>query len=311
MWGDRDQGIWNQRQPTVRGYRRGISRPIGCEGIGLHSGAAVSMRFVPAETGSGIVFHRADIGVTIPARYDYVVDTQLSTTLGIGEHRIGLVEHVMAALAGLGVDDVRVEVNGPELPILDGSAAEFAFLLSCAGIIESDMPLSTLDVLRPVQVFDGNITAELHPLSAGEPAFPMALTIDFADVAIGRQHLALTMDAEQFSRELAQARTFTLATEIKALRAAGLAQGGSLANAIVVENGNVVNPEGLRWPDEFVRHKMLDVVGDLALACAPIRGRFTGERTGHRMNNRLLRALFADANNYRIVAPAPVLAAVA
>jgi UDP-3-O-[3-hydroxymyristoyl] N-acetylglucosamine deacetylase len=311
MWRERDQMMRNQSLSAMRGYRRRIARPIGCEGIGLHSGTPVAMRFVPSETGSGIVFHRTDIGVSIPARYDYVVETQLSTTIGIGEHRIGLVEHVMAALAGLGIDDVRVEVNGPELSILDGSAAEFAFLLTCAGIIESDMPRSTLDVLRPVRVIDGNVMAELHPVSSGEPSFPLALTIDFADAAIGRQHLALTLDAEMFRHDLAPARTFTLAAEIKALRAAGLAQGGSLANAIVVEAGQVVNPEGLRWPDEFVRHKMLDVVGDLALAGTPIRGRFIGERTGHRMNNRLLRALFADANNYRITTPAPVLAAVA
>ena len=311
MWRDRNQLMGEQSRDASRAFRRGIARPIGCEGIGLHSGLAVAMRFVPTEPGSGIYFHRTDIGAKIPARFDYVVDTKLSTSLGANGQHIGLVEHVMAALAGLGIDDVGVEVNGPELPILDGSAAEFAFLLTCAGIIESDVPCSTLTVLRPVRVIEGNVMAELHPVAAHEPGFPMALTIDFADPAIGRQHLALSLDAEQFRHELARARTFTQAAEIKALHAAGLARGGSLANAIVVEQGQVLNPEGLRWADEFVRHKMLDVVGDLALAGAPIRGRFIGERTGHRMNNRLLHALFADANNYRMTTPAPAFAAVA
>jgi len=296
--------------------RRGIAAAIGCEGVGLHSGMTARMRFVPAEPGSGILFHRTDVGVIIPARHDYVIQTRLCTMIGDParpDATVSTIEHVMAAVAGLGIDDLLVEIDGPEVPILDGSAGEFAFLLRCAGIVETDGPTRAIEILRPVRVADGLASAELHPSNSDDFGFPMALAIDFPDAAIGRQAISLDLDDEIFCSELARARTFTRAADIEAAREAGLARGGNLANAIVVDGERVLNQEGLRWEDEFVRHKLLDVVGDLALAGAPIVGRFLGARTGHRLNNFLLRTLFADQANYRMInlAPAPALAAVA
>lgn len=286
--------------------RRTLKAPIGCVGVGLHSGARVSLRLVPARAGSGIVFRRTDIGVDIPARFDHVADTRLCTVLS--EHadgsgaRIATVEHVMAALAGAGVHDAVVEVDAAETPVLDGSAANFLFLLDCAGIGPASgfvAPLA-IEVLRPVRVSDGAGFAELTPNR--DAALDLSLSIDFAAAAIGRQALSLRLSPEGFRAELARARTFTLLSEIEALRCAGLALGGSLENAVVVDGARVLNPSGLRAPDEFVRHKLLDAVGDLALAGAPLRARFAGHRSGHALNNRLVRALFADAANWRLVA---------
>lgn len=285
--------------------RRTLKAAIGCVGIGLHSGARVSLQLAPAAPGSGIVFRRTDLGVEIPARFDHVADTRLCTVLsqyadGSGA-RIATVEHVMAALAGAGVDDAIVEVDAAETPVLDGSAASFVFLLDCAGITAAgsyDQP-AAIEVLRPVRVAEGDGFAELAPNDTD--ALDLALSIDFAAAAIGHQALALRLSPSVFRAELARARTFTLVGEIEALHRAGLALGGSLDNAVVVDGARVLNPSGLRAPDEFVRHKMLDAVGDLALAGSPLRARFTGHRSGHALNNRLLRALFADRRNWRAV----------
>ncbi|MDD2877080.1 MAG: UDP-3-O-acyl-N-acetylglucosamine deacetylase [Acidiphilium sp.] len=296
--------------------RRGLKSAIGCSGVGLHSGAAVSLWLVPGVPGEGIAVRRVDLpgAPVVAARWDRVADTRMCTVLADParpEVRVGTVEHVMAALAGLGVDDALIEVDGPEFPILDGSAAEFAFLIECAGIAESDVPRETIEIMRPVRVVDGAGYAELRPAGAGDDGFAMALAIEFAAGAIGRQNFKVDLTQERFISELARARTFTFADEVEALQAAGLARGGSLANAVVVDGARVVNPEGLRFADEFVRHKLLDVVGDLALAGAPIVGRFEGARTGHRINNMLLRAVFADAANYRMAGGMTELAAVA
>lgn len=278
-----------------------LKAPIGCVGIGLHSGQRVSLTFRPAPVDHGIVFRRTDLGVDITARFDRVVDTRLSTVLAEGDARIGTVEHVMAALTGCGIDNALVEVDGPEPPILDGSAAQFVFLLDCAGTIRQDTPRSAIEVRRTVRVSDGDAFAELRP---GGASLDMALSIDFAAPAIGRQALSLRLTAAAFRHELARARTFALLEEIDSLRAAGLAQGGSLQNAVVVDQARVLNPAGLLMPDEFVRHKLMDAVGDLALAGAPLRGRFIAHRSGHTLNNRLLQALFADHAAWREVAPA-------
>jgi UDP-3-O-[3-hydroxymyristoyl] N-acetylglucosamine deacetylase len=264
-------------------------------GVGLHSGRRVSLTLRPAVGGSGILFRRTDLGIDIPARFDRVADTRLCTALvaeDAPQARIGTVEHVMAALAGTGITDALVEVDGPEVPILDGSAAPFVFLIDCAGTVALPLAAPAIQVLRPVRVTDGEAFAELLP--ARESGFDAALTIDFPATAIGRQHLSLRITPANFRAALADARTFTLAEEISRLRAAGLAQGGSLSNAVVVDGPLVLNPGGLRRPDEFVRHKLLDAVGDLALAGAALSGRFVGHRSGHALNNRLLRALFAD-----------------
>ena len=287
--------------PTIQ---RTLKAPIGCVGVGLHSGRRVQLDLLPAPVGTGIVFRRTDLGVDIPARFDHVIDTRLCTVLGLPgrpEARVATVEHVMAALAGAGVHNAIVAVDGPEVPIHDGSSASALFLIDCAGIVEQGEFIPAIEVLRPVRVEQGEAFAELRPYPF---AFDMAMSIAFDAAAIGRQALTLRLTPDSFRTELARARTFTQASEVQQMRAAGLALGGSLDNAVVVDGATVLNPAGLRMRDEFVRHKLLDAVGDLALAGAPLRGRFVGHRTGHALNNRLLRALFADAANWRFL-PAP------
>lgn len=302
--------------PPDTGRRRTLKTAIGCVGTGVHSGRRVSLTLQPAPAGAGIRFRRTDIGIEVAAVFDNVVDTRLCTALGVsGDPRrsIATVEHVMAALAGCGVDDATVEVDGPEIPILDGSAAPFVFLIDCVGVVAQPAgggALQAIEVLRPVRVQDGDgpdaAWAELAPPTTPRSGLEASLTIDFPATAIGRQSLSLRVSPRSFRAALADARTFTLAEEVAALRAAGLARGGSLSNAVVVDGPLVLNPGGLRRPDEFVRHKLLDAVGDLALAGAPLRGRFTGHRSGHGLNNRLLRAFFADAANWRFVPGLPV-----
>ncbi len=288
--------------------QRTVRTPIDCTGIGVHSGRRARLGIAPAPAGTGIVFRRSDIGADIPARFDHVVDTRLCTVLGDANDpavRVGTVEHLMAAFAGCGIDNAIVTVDGPEVPILDGSAAPFVFLLDCAGSVEQDAPRAEIEILRPVRVEDGAAFAELRP---GLGGFVMAMAIDFRAEAIGRQSLTLPLESGTFRRDLAPARTFTDATVVAQLHAAGLALGGSLDNAVVVDGAAVLNREGLRMTDEFVRHKLVDAVGDLALAGARLRGRFIGHRSGHALNNRLLRALFADPAAWRAT-PADTVAA--
>ncbi len=298
----------------VGSRQRSLRTTISCTGVGVHSGRRVTLSLRPAEVGTGILFRRTDIGVEFPARFDKVVDTRLCTVLGADDPavRLGTIEHLTAALAGCGVDNVVAEIDGPELPIHDGSAAPFVFLIDCAGIAEQDADRPEIEVLRPVRVEDGPAFAELRPAAPGLGGFGMTLSIDFAAEAIGHQALSLRLTPRTFRRELATARTFTEAAAVAQLREAGLAQGGTLDNAVVVDGPRVLNPGGLRMADEFVRHKLVDAVGDLALAGAPLRGRFLAHRSGHTLNNRLLRALFADPSAWRLTTdPTPALSVAA
>ena len=283
------------RQQTLRSA-------IDCVGVGLHSGRRVRLTLRPAEPDSGIVIRRTDLGTEIPALFDRVADTRLCTLLaspGQPEAQVGTVEHVMAALAACGIDNAVLELDGPEMPVLDGSAAPFVFLIDCAGRERQGPARRTIEVLRPVRVEQGEAFAELRPAAPGALGMDLSLSIAFAAPAIGRQAFSLSLTEASFRAELAQARTFTQREEIEGLRAAGLARGGSLENAVVVDGAEVLNPGGLRMPGEFVRHKLLDAVGDLALAGAPLRARFAGHRSGHGLNNRLLRSLFADRGAWR------------
>jgi UDP-3-O-[3-hydroxymyristoyl] N-acetylglucosamine deacetylase len=298
--------------PVMTGYGFGLQRTlrsaISCVGVGLHSGRKVSLTLCPAPPDSGIVVRRTDLGIDVPARFDHVIDTRLCTTLGLPgrpDVRIGTVEHIMAALAGCGINNAVLEIDAPEMPILDGSAQDLVFLMDCAGIVEQDAGVEAIEVLRPVRVSHGEAYAELRP---GAYGFDMSASIAFEAAAIGRQALTLRLGPTVFRNRLARARTFTLVEEVDQLRAAGLARGGSLDNAVVVDGADVLNPGGLRMADEFVRHKLLDAVGDLALAGAVLRGRYVAHRPGHTLNYRLLRALFADVANWRF---APTTDAVA
>ena len=274
-------------------FQRTLKSPINCSGIALHSGDKVSMTLNPCEANSGIVFMRTDIasgGAEIPARWEQVVDTRMCTTIGNENGvRISTVEHLMAAFAGCGIDNAVVDIDGPEVPIMDGSAAPFVFLIECAGVVEQDQPRRIIRVLKTVSVEDGDSRASLMPGAHCS----LDVEIDFDCKAVSRQALSVGLVNGSFCKELARARTFGFLHEVEQLRAAGLAKGGSLDNAIVVSGDKVLNEDGLRYDDEFVRHKILDVVGDLYLAGGAVIGRFAGVRTGHTLNNALLQALFA------------------
>lgn len=274
--------------------RRSLQRPARFSGIGLHGGERVRATVHPAAPGTGLRFRtsgRAGAACETPARFDRVSDTRLCTRLGAEDGTsIGTVEHLMAALAGAGVDDALVVVEGGEIPIMDGSARDFLAGLADAGFEDrGDGPRRAIRILEPVEVVDGEKRARLEPA----PAFSLSFAIVFADPAIGAQSMTLPLAGNAFAEELADCRTFGHLAEVRQLRQLGLARGGGLENAVVVDRGRVLNPGGLRRPDEFVRHKMLDAVGDLALAGAPILGAYVAERAGHGMTNRLLHALFA------------------
>ena len=283
-----------ERQVTLR-------NAIGCTGVGLHGGRTVTLTLHPAGEDAGIVFRRTDLGIEVPARFDTVVDTRLCTVLAPASQpqaRVATVEHVMAALSACGIDNAVVALDGPEVPVLDGSSAPFMFLIECAGRSVQSAPRGVIEVLKPLRVEERGGFAELRPSHA--PGLSLSLSIEFAAAAIGRQAYSMRLSEDGFRRELADCRTFTLRQEIEAMRSAGLALGGTLDNAVVVDGASVLNPAGLRRPDEFVRHKMLDAVGDLALAGHPLRGVFIGHRSGHGLNNRLLRRLLADPTAWRL-----------
>lgn len=287
-------------------FQHTLGRPITGVGTGLHTGASISLTLAPAPAHHGIVFQRTDLPDAAPlcARYDNVLDTRLSTVIGQKDapsNRIATIEHLMAALHGCGIDNALICVDGPEVPVFDGSAADFVFLIDCAGRQIQDAPRQYLEVLRPVRVEHNGAYAELRP--AGVKNLHLSFDIDFAASAIGQQEFAVELTPHSFRQELARNRTFTLRQEIEALHKAGLARGGSLENAIVVDGDKILNPAGLRCPDEFIRHKIMDAVGDLYLAGAPLRGRFYGHRSGHSLNNQLLHALFADDAAWRFVPP--------
>ena len=272
--------------------QRTLKTSIDCSGVALHSGAKVSMTLHPADAGSGIVFKRTDItgkDAVIPATWDRVTDTRMCTTLGNDDGvTIGTVEHLMAALAGCGIDNALIELDGPEVPIMDGSSQPFVFLIECAGVVEQDATRRVIRVLKTVSINDGE--ARLSPGSH----LSLDFEIDFGDDLVSRQSLSIGVINGSFAKELAPARTFGFLHDVEALRAAGLAKGGSLDNAVVVSGDGVLNEGGLRYEDEFVRHKVLDAIGDLYLAGAAIIGKFQGVRSGHATNNALLKALFAD-----------------
>jgi UDP-3-O-[3-hydroxymyristoyl] N-acetylglucosamine deacetylase len=271
---------------------------IHCRGIALHSGLKTSLVLRPAPPDSGIVFRRIDKaggGAEIPARWEHAVASPLCTTITNGEGiSVATIEHLMAALAGCEIDNVLIEIDGPEVPIMDGSAEPFVFLLECAGRREQDAPRRAIKVLKPVTIGAPDKCVALLP----DHGFSVSFEIDFASKAIQRQDISLMLDGETFKSEICRARTFGFLHEVERMRAAGLARGGSLDNAVVISGDQVLNEGGLRYADEFVRHKVLDSLGDLYLAGAPLIGQFCGLRSGHDLNRRLLEALFARPDSW-------------
>jgi UDP-3-O-[3-hydroxymyristoyl] N-acetylglucosamine deacetylase len=291
------------RQTTLR-------EQIQIDGIGVHSGATVSVVLHPAEADTGICFLRSDQDhAEIPAIFRNVSSAELSTVIGDpAAGGVATVEHLMAAFHGLGVDNCLVEVDGPELPILDGSSAPFVAAIEQAGLASLDAPRRVIRILKPVVIETDRGVVELHPHERGQAdrGLRLEVEIDFDNALVGRQSCALDLDPAGFRREVARARTFGFMQDVSRLWAAGRALGASLDNTVVVGDDRILNPEGLRFANEFVRHKLLDAVGDLALAGAPIIGRFRSWRGGHRLNVALLQALFADPTAYAVVEPALV-----
>ncbi len=284
-----------------------LARTVDFKGVGLHSGAPARMSLRPAPAGHGIVFVRVDLrdAAPVPALWDAVVPSQLCTLLrGPDGTTISTIEHIMAALAGTGVHNVRIELDGPEVPILDGSSAAFVSGILGAGLSQQDAPLRAIRVLKPVEVRLGEAFARLVPADHLE----MEFAIDFADPAIGAQTKRLDLANGAFVRELMDSRTFCRRADVEAMQSNGLALGGTYFNAVVFDGDRVLSPGGLRHDDEPVRHKMLDAVGDLALAGAPLLARYVGNRAGHGMTNRLLRALFSDPTAWEWTDCSPDLA---
>ncbi len=278
-----------------------LKSPVVLEGTGLHSGKPARMVMRPASAEHGIWFRRTDIELgdtMIPALWDAVDRSPLCTRLvNVAGVSVSTVEHVMAALAGCGVHNALIEIDGPEVPILDGSAAPFVRAIMARGVQQQNAPVRAIEVLRPVTVEKDGARATLLPADR----LTIDFTIDFEDDAIGQQSKTLDMANGAFARELCDSRTFCRKADVDAMRENGLALGGTLTNAVVVDGDDVLSPGGFRHVDEAVRHKMLDALGDLALAGGPLLGRYVGERAGHALTNTLLRALFETPGAFRMV----------
>lgn len=292
--------ISNQKATQVL-RQKTLKTAINCSGIALHSGEKVTITLKPAEANTGIIFKRTDIagkGAEIAATYNNVVETMLCTKIGNDEGvTVATIEHLMAALSGCAIDNLIVEVNGPEMPVMDGSSAPFVFLIECAGTKELDAPRKAIRIEKAVSVEDKGRFAGYQPCKGSILDF----TIDFDNPAIARQDHTVHLGRGVFKETIARARTFGFLHEVEYMRSQGLARGGSLDNAVVVSADGVMNEDGLRYEDEFVRHKILDAIGDLALAGMPIIGRYTGVCSGHYLNNQLLRALMADQDAWSVV----------
>lgn len=280
-------------------FQHTVRTPALFAGIGVHTGEYARVSVRPAAAGAGLTFVRTDVhdrDNRIPVSWQAVCKTQLGTVItNASGVTVATIEHLMAALAMLGVDNAAIEVDGPEMPIMDGSALPFVRVLDRAGLRPQDAPRRHIEILETVEVVEGDKRAALTPADG----FEMAFEIRFDAAAIGVQAIDLAMDERAFREELADCRTFGFLRDVEALRAMGLARGGSLENCVVLDGDVVLNPEGLRRPDEFVRHKALDAIGDLYVLGAPILGRFEGVCAGHSLNNALVRALAARPDAWR------------
>ena len=293
-----------QTMTLFKNCEKTLQNSIPCVGIGLHSGQKIHMALKPAPVGTGVVFIRTDVtdkDNRIPAKYNNIVDTRMCSCLGNKDGVIvGTIEHLMGALNGLGVTNVLIEVDGPEVPLMDGSAADFVTLIECAGVLNQDEPLKAIKILKEISFDDGKGASVL--LCPADEGLEMNFMIDFPESkVIGRQEYSIDLTEKNFKDSIAYARTFCQAKDIEMLRSMGLAKGGSLENAIVVDGNKILNPEGTRSENEFVVHKTLDAVGDLYQVGMPIIGHFEGIKSGHMHTNMLLRQLMADKTAYEVV----------
>ncbi|CAN5334972.1 UDP-3-O-acyl-N-acetylglucosamine deacetylase [soil metagenome] len=289
-------------------HERTIVAPAICAGVGVHTGQRVRLAIRPAAADTGIIFVRTDItdrDNRIPVSGDAVIDARLNTMIeNAAGVRLSTIEHLMAAFCALGISNAIVEVDGPELPILDGSALQFVQLLDRAGFRRQSNPVRYIEILEPIRISDGDKHAALLPCDRYE----MRFEIDFDNAVIGNQVVDFVVDEDTFRTEIMAARTFGFAHEVEALRQAGLARGGSLENAVVIDGDEILNPGGLRMEREFVRHKALDAIGDLYVLGAPLLGRYEGYKAGHAVNNLLVRALLANPQSWRETIRVPELA---
>lgn len=281
-------------------FQHTVAAEVSCVGVALHTGDMVNMTIRPAPANSGILFVRRDMesGNLVPARYDAVVETTLGTTIANKSGvTVSTIEHVMAALWGAGIDNARIELDGAEVPIMDGSSEPFTFLLDCAGRVQQRATRRVIEILREVRVEEGGAKAVIRPADG----FVLDIEIAFNHPLISTQKASYDFSGTSFKQALSRARTFGFARDVEKMRSMGLALGGSLHNAVVLSDESILNEGGLRYGDEFVRHKALDCVGDYYLAFGHLQGHVETLRPGHGINNRLLRAIFADPANYRIV----------
>jgi UDP-3-O-[3-hydroxymyristoyl] N-acetylglucosamine deacetylase len=285
-----------------------LARSVSFEGVGIHTGQVTRVTLRPAAADAGVRFLRTDVkdrDPAVPARADAVCQTRLGTVIGNGDGvSVSTIEHLMAAFCGLGVDNVLVEIDGPEVPIMDGSCRAFVEAIDEAGRRAQAARRPHIEILEPIEVTEDDKSARLLPAEGFEVAFEIA----FDSIAIGRQNLDMVVDEMRFREDLAPCRTFGFLHEVEALRLAGLARGGSLDNVLVIEGDKVLNPDGLRRFDEFVRHKALDAVGDLYLLGATLMGRYEGRYSGHGLNNALARAVMASPQSWRFSSPQQELA---
>jgi UDP-3-O-[3-hydroxymyristoyl] N-acetylglucosamine deacetylase len=291
--------------------QRTLKHVTRATGVGLHSGEKVYLTLRPAPVDTGIVFRRVDLDPVVEIRADaaLVTETMLCTGLSQGGGKVMTIEHLMSALAGLGIDNARIELSAPEVPIMDGSAGPFVFLLQSAGVVEQDAPKRFIRVLKPVEVREGDKVARFEP----HDGFRIGFTVEFDHPAIPASQSRAEVDfsTTSYVKEVSRARTFGFMRDLEFMRERNLGLGGSMDNAIVLDEYRVLNEDGLRYADEFVRHKILDAVGDLYLAGRPIIGAFEGFKSGHALNNKLVRALLAQPDAWEEVVfdgpgPAPV-----
>ena len=274
-----------------------IAKKVHTVGIGLHKGEPIRLTLEPLEAGSGIVFYRSDLGVSFKAEPKNVINTQMATVVGNEKGYISTIEHLMSAINAYGIDNIRIIVDANEIPVMDGSSASFCMLLDEAGVRELDANKKALIIKRAVEIREGNKLVRLSPSKS--PKFDY--TIKFSHPLIGTQHHVFEFSKKSYLKEISRARTFGFLKDVQALRSMGLALGGSLENAVVIDENKILNPEGLRFENEFVRHKILDAIGDLALVGAPILGDYTAFAGSHDLNHKLTLAVLADAKNFELV----------